>query len=130
MPTEVQVGEAAAGSVEVRRLPRSSTATQRPGPGQEMPVISAGPKVLEAVSTRWLLHWAAVEVGSDDTRTRPTSSPAAQKLSDGHEIAVIPVIPSLSIFATDHAPAPPAGLVEVRTLAETSVAAQSVAEAQ
>src|SRR4051812_9839579 len=112
-PAARQAEASPPGSFETKIRPSLATATQSEGVAQETPRRSGDP-------ASWAL-FQMPEVGSVEVKTRPADSPyppdtATQRDADGHDTAVRCEAPGPSFTSfTDQAPAPPVGLVEVKT---------------
>ena len=106
------------GSVEVRTLPLSSTATQRLSVGQETPVILIEVPALASCQP------AAAPLGSVEVRTFPVLLPAAQSRVDTQETPCRPTGPP-GVPASAQVEAPPVGSVETKMRPSPPVATQS-----
>src|SRR5262249_62038259 len=96
----------AAGALETRTSPARSTATHSDGDAQDTPTRATfGP-------TFATVHALAPPVGSVEVRILPRGATATHREGAGQEIPVGCTSRSSTRF---HAPAPPAGLLAVRT---------------
>jgi hypothetical protein len=101
---ELQVGDAAVGSVEITLFPASSTATHSEIDGHDTPARLAGhdvgwPQLSVALSMCAALHVPAPPVGLVETTAFPALSTATQSDADGHEIPVKMLVPSMLVGA-------------------------------
>ena len=116
----VQVGETAAGSVDVTALPFWSTATQSGAEVHEMAVSTLVP-----LTSRGLLQ---VDPPFVDFSTFPPLSAATHSEVEGHASAKIPW--PLMLTGVLQAAEPPVGFVDLSALPSPSTATQSDADGQ